>query len=145
MIAGLYIIPNSGGKTVELPDGTAAMLGYDRAPSLEQTSFGSQTAMPTLSLRKLPTASEQSTGPGDACKGLASRVTKYGDLDPIPAIRTALIAKGEEQQRGGGGVRAVASLEEADPIGKTDPKLLIAAGAAVLVIGAIVIKKMKKR
>lgn len=141
------------GKRIDLPANVGAMLGYQRAPDITNTTpFASTT--PTLGLRKLPGTGAPSAplSPEEeaipiACRGLRSRVAKYGDLDPNQTIRTALIAKCEEQTRlmTSANVGASGATEGGPASSSIDPKLLAAGAIAVLVVGAIAIKKLKKR
>lgn len=139
---------------------------------LQQTPFGSSA---TLGLRKLGPAKvrtpecdvydaavargdaaaanaaaqacnlSRQTGPEDGCAGLKARIAKYGPMDPQPVIRQALLAKCEAWQKRQGAVSAVNPDEYPEKHGGLDMKTKIAIGVGALVLGAIVLKKMKKR
>lgn len=128
---GLRRLPaSSGARTPECDRYDALVARGDQA--------GAVAAAPAC------TASRSTGGTSDGCAGLRARVEKYGPMDPQPAIRAALLAKCEAWQRTQGGVRAT-NPDEAPSGGGLDTKTKIAIGVGALVLGAIVLKKMKKR
>jgi hypothetical protein len=141
-MAGTYLV---NGARVEMPDSTAAMLGWQRAPDITQTPFA-----PSGTLNSNNTAGRRgevdhsaSLAPDAACVSLAARAQQYPGVDPIPQIRAALIEKCENYQR----TRQVAvsggPTEEAAP-SSVDPKIIAAGVAAVLLVGVIVLKRKKR-
>lgn len=88
------------------------------------------------------------TGPVDGCAGFRARVEKYGPLDPIPAIRKALLERCEAYQRSQPSAVSAVSPDEypaAHGLGGLDTKTKIAIGVGALIVGAIVVKKLQKR
>lgn len=133
------------GQRVELPAQWGAAMGFQRAPDLNATPFAPTTSSaPTLNLSKAP-ISTTSTGPGDPCAGLASRVARYGANDPQPLIRRILVEKCEEQRRAGGVRVSDVPTGYPEPEEGMDPKVKIAIGAgAALALGFVAWKVLGK-
>lgn len=139
-IQGTFLV---NGQRVELPDSTGAMLGFQKAPDITGTPFATDLNA-TNTLGKRGPTSDAPLGDDAACRGLASRVKQYGDLDPIPQVRKALIEKCEAYQHSRGAAIASSSSEEGPAPSGMDPKLIAAGAVAVLVVGAIALKKLKR-
>lgn len=86
--------------------------------------------------------------PDAACTLLADRAKKYGALDPQPAIRAALVAKCENYQRANhAAIRASNPDEGSAPglLSSLDTNTKIALGIGALIVGAIAVKKLRKK
>lgn len=126
---------------ITLPGGAQAQLEALCAQERASTPF---SAPATLAKHSGLAGGVVALAPDAACKGLQSRITKYGPLDPQPQIRQILLEKCEAYQKTlGSGVRATNPDEQ--PQGGLDTKTKIAIGVGALVLGAIVLKKLKKR
>lgn len=111
------------------------------APLEQTTPFASSGGSGTLGKRV--------SGPaytGTACAALQARAQRYPGVDPVPAVRRALVEKCEAEQRaGGGGVRADVPTGYPEPNEGMDPKVKIAIGAgAALVLGFVAFKVFGK-
>lgn len=143
---GLYVV---GGKTIEVDDSTAAMMGFQRAPAPLETSV----PFATVSSQGNTLGRRGGTGTATACQSLQARAQAYPGPDPLPAVRRALVLKCEAEQRAG--ATAAGAPDEYAPVSadggivaaasRLDTKTKIAIGVVGLLAVAVVAKKLKKR